>query len=70
VQQVELSAGENRIVTISMNDKDLSIWNSSVSNWQRWHGQFSLYECFALVTIAALFQLQSTPVALLCGTSA
>ena len=42
--QVELSPGENRIVTISMSDKDLSIWNTSVSNWQRWHGHFSVYE--------------------------
>jgi beta-glucosidase len=40
--QVGLSAGENRIVSISMADKDLSIWNSQQSNWQRWHGQFSV----------------------------
>ena len=42
--QVELSPGENRIVTISMSDKDLSIWSASVSDWQRWHGLFSVYE--------------------------
>jgi hypothetical protein len=33
-----------------MSDKDLSIWNSSFSQWQRWHGTFSMYECFCCST--------------------
>jgi hypothetical protein len=40
--QVELSSGENRIVSISMSDKDLSIWYTPQSKWQRVHGQFSM----------------------------
>jgi len=42
--QVSLSSGENRIVTMSMSDKDLSIWDSSISKWSRWHGQFTMCE--------------------------
>ncbi len=42
--QVSLSSGENRIVTMSMSDKDLSIWDSSLSKWSRWHGQFTMCE--------------------------
>jgi len=41
--KVSLSSGENRIVTMSMSDKDLSIWDSSLSKWSRWHGQFTIF---------------------------
>jgi hypothetical protein len=53
--QVSLSSGENRIVTMSMSDKDLSIWDSSLSKWSRWHGQFTMCESIsAAACIAAL----------------